>query len=170
MASRIEEVMTLVTPMELLDRAVAYTGKHVRSLISSLAKAEDVRKAKRATLVTGQGMYCKKCGNVGPTKRIMKGSFAIELVLWLFFLLPGLVYSIWRLTTKSRGCSVCGSEDVLPRNSPLAKNNASKPMAETTIAAVLCSYCGKYGQAGVSFCPHCGKRTREQIAVTQGAK
>ena len=119
----------MVTPMELLDRAVAYTDKHARLLRSGLVKAEDVRKVKTATLVAGQGMYCKTCGNVGPTKGIMKGSFAIELVLWLFFLLPGLVYSIWRLTTKGRGCSVCGSEDVIPANAPLAKNNTSQPVA-----------------------------------------
>ena len=119
----------MVTPMELLDRAVAYTGTHVRLLRSSLVSAGDVRKAKRAILVAGQGMYCKKCGNVGPTKRTMKGSFAIELVLWLFFLLPGLIYSIWRLTTKGRGCSVCGSEDVIPANAPLAKNNTSQPVS-----------------------------------------
>ena len=110
-------------------RPVTYTGKRVRLLRSGLMKAEDVRKAKRATLVAGQGMYCKKCGNLGPTKRIMKGSFAIELVLWLFFLLPGLIYSIWRLTTTGRGCSVCGSDDVIPANAPLAKNNTSQPVA-----------------------------------------
>ena len=111
----------MVSPMELLDRAVAYTGKRVHSLRSGFVKAEDVRKAKRVTLVARQGMYCKKCGNVGPTKGIMKGSFAIELVLWLFFLLPGLVYSIWRLTTKGRGCSVCGSDDVIPANATTSK-------------------------------------------------
>ena len=119
----------MVTPMELLDRAVAYTGQHVRSRISSLVKEEGVRKAQRATLVAGQGMYCKKCGNVGPTKRIMKGSFAMELVLWLFFLLPGLIYSIWRLTTSGQGCSVCGSDDVIPANAPLARKNTSQPVA-----------------------------------------
>jgi hypothetical protein len=119
----------MVSPMELLDRAVAYTGMRVRLLRSGLGKAEDARKAKRATLVAGHGMYCKKCGNVGPTKATMKGSFAIELVLWLFFLLPGLVYSIWRLTTKGRGCSVCGSDDVIPANAPLAKNNTRQPIA-----------------------------------------
>jgi len=123
------ETKSMVSPMEFLDRAVAHTGKRVRLLRSGLVKAKDVRKAKRATLVAGQGMYCKKCGNLGPTKRTMKGSFAVELVLWLFFLLPGLVYSIWRLTTKGRGCSVCSSDDVIPANAPLAKNNTGQPVA-----------------------------------------
>lgn len=144
--------------MELLDRGIANTGKQVRLLGSGLMTAEEVRKAKRGTPMAGHGMYCKKCGNVGPTKGIMKGSFAIELVLWLFFLLPGLVYSIWRLTTKGRGCSVCGSDDVIPANSPLAKNNTSQPVAEATIAAVLCSSCGKYSRGGATFCTQCGKR------------
>jgi hypothetical protein len=112
--------------MEMLDRGIAQTGKQARLLGRGLKAAEEGRKDKRAALVAGHLMYCKKCGNVGPTKRIMKGSFVMEVVLWFLLLLPGLIYSVWRLTTKGRGCPVCGSEDVIPADSPLANNNANR--------------------------------------------
>lgn len=64
---------------------------------------------------------CTTCGHVGKTKTVTKGSFAIELLLWLFFLLPGLIYSVWRLTSRHEACSSCGSTTVIPLNSPLAQ-------------------------------------------------
>ncbi len=46
------------------------------------------------------------------------GSIAIEIVLWLAFLIPGLIYSIWRLTTRRDACAACGSAELVPENSP----------------------------------------------------
>jgi hypothetical protein len=63
-------------------------------------------------------MICINCGFVGnPTKRA-KGSFVVELVLWSCFVVPGLIYSLWRLTTKETVCRRCGAENMLPVNSP----------------------------------------------------
>ena len=64
---------------------------------------------------------CTVCGTVGETKRSMKGSILTELVLWLFFLLPGLIYTIWRHTTVAQVCKKCGSPAVIPVNSPVAE-------------------------------------------------
>lgn len=50
---------------------------------------------------------CPNCGYVGKPKKFTKGSILIEVVLWLMFLVPGLIYSIWRLTTKYEGCPRC---------------------------------------------------------------
>ncbi len=52
---------------------------------------------------------------------MISGSFLVELALWLFFLLPGLIYTIWRLTTKREGCSHCGAADVVPVDSPVGR-------------------------------------------------
>src|SRR5580658_4669242 len=65
---------------------------------------------------------CLQCGSVGDTKQFMKGSILTELFLWLFFLLPGLIYSIWRHTTVAQVCSKCGSSNVIPLDSPIAQN------------------------------------------------
>jgi hypothetical protein len=50
-----------------------------------------------------------------------RGSFWIEIALWLLFCAPGLIYSIWRLTTKRKVCPNCGAEDLIPPTSPRAK-------------------------------------------------
>ena len=65
--------------------------------------------------------YCLDCGFAGSSKTITLGSFLVELVLWLFFLLPGLIYSTWRLTSRKQGCCMCGSTRIIPADSPRAR-------------------------------------------------
>jgi hypothetical protein len=65
---------------------------------------------------------CKSCGKSIKPISITPGSFLIELVLWLAMILPGLLYSVWRVSSRYKGCPVCKSRDVIPANSPLAKN------------------------------------------------
>jgi len=50
---------------------------------------------------------CPNCNYTGPGKKIIKGSIAAEILLWVMFLLPGLIYSIWRITSKYYGCPKC---------------------------------------------------------------
>jgi len=71
-------------------------------------------------------LICKTCGSVGNPVRKTKGSFAIEIVLWLFLIIPGLIYSIWRLTTRHDACPVCGSPDVIPVNTPVGQSLKNK--------------------------------------------
>ena len=73
-----------------------------------------------AGTVSGR-MYCTTCGAVADPKRITSGAIWIELVLWLFFFVPGLIYSIWRLTSRYDGCAVCGRNSIIPVESPMAK-------------------------------------------------
>lgn len=47
-----------------------------------------------------KAVHCPRCGFDGYTKTVTPGSFAMELFLWLLFLLPGFIYSIWRLTAR----------------------------------------------------------------------
>ena len=63
-------------------------------------------------------MICPRCGSHGPEKVVTPGSFLIELALWLFFLLPGLIYSIWRLTARKKVCSSCGADGLIPVDTP----------------------------------------------------
>lgn len=64
------------------------------------------------------GYICANCGRSGDPKRVTKGSFLIELVLWCCLLVPGLIYSIWRLTTRSDACAKCGAQNLVPVQSP----------------------------------------------------
>jgi hypothetical protein len=61
---------------------------------------------------------CIQCGAVSKPEETIKGSIWIEVVLWLSFLLPGVIYSIWRMTTKAKVCAVCGSSAIIPLSSP----------------------------------------------------
>lgn len=64
---------------------------------------------------------CSTCGTIGNPKTFTKGSFLIEIILWCAFLVPGIVYSVWRLTTRTGVCPSCGSENMIPLNSPRGK-------------------------------------------------
>lgn len=65
--------------------------------------------------------FCGDCGTEGPPRLDTRGSIFIEILLWLCFLVPGLIYSIWRLTTKRQVCASCGGERLLPPESPMAQ-------------------------------------------------
>ena len=52
------------------------------------------------------------CKYEGNSKHITKGSVAVELALWLLFMFPGFVYSIWRLSTKKWVCPECDFENI----------------------------------------------------------
>jgi hypothetical protein len=56
---------------------------------------------------------------VGSFEKVKPGSFLIEVILWLCFFIPGLIYSIWRINSKKRVCSSCGSASVVANDSPM---------------------------------------------------
>jgi hypothetical protein len=66
---------------------------------------------------------CSQCGQVGKEKLHIKGSFALEILLWLFFIVPGLIYSLWRMSTKRKACPSC-SGNMIPLNSPVGQRLA----------------------------------------------
>lgn len=69
----------------------------------------------------GASLVCITCGHHGPTKPQTRGSFAIELVLWLLFIVPGLLYSLWRLSTRRHVCSACGGATLVPPDTPAGR-------------------------------------------------
>lgn len=65
-------------------------------------------------------MYCKSCGHSRPTATKTPGSLAIEIVLWLMLIVPGIIYSLWRISARKAACTACGSTDLVPPDSPVA--------------------------------------------------
>ena len=63
---------------------------------------------------------CTECGTVGYPVNKTPGSFFIELILWLCFLVPGLIYSVWRLASRKKACSICSGK-MVPLNTPMGK-------------------------------------------------
>lgn len=69
---------------------------------------------------------CTVCGTIGRPKSVTKGGCLIEGFLWLLLLVPGLIYSIWRLTSKHKACGQCGSTVLVPLESPVGREIAAK--------------------------------------------
>lgn len=76
---------------------------------------------KGSTGVSGPAMYCTTCGAEGPGKTKARGSMLVEIVLWCFFLVPGLIYSVWRIGSKHKVCLTCGASSLVPLKSPVAQ-------------------------------------------------
>ncbi len=62
---------------------------------------------------------CTECYHVGKGKT--PGSFLIELVLWCFMIVPGLIYTIWRNGKKGKMCPECRSISMISASTPRGK-------------------------------------------------
>ena len=66
-------------------------------------------------------MICPSCGTRGTPGTATRGSTGIELLLWLCFIVPGLIYSLWRLSSRYTVCPGCQQPGMIPVNTPLGK-------------------------------------------------
>lgn len=71
-------------------------------------------------------VVCLDCGTHAKPKEAYKGNVALELILWCFFLLPGLIYTIYRSTSGYPVCKHCKSSRVVPEDSIMAKQLMQK--------------------------------------------
>jgi hypothetical protein len=83
---------------------------------------------------------CTVCGFTGAPTKTISGSFGVELLLWCFFLLPGMIYSIWRLSSKHPMCPSCGKDAMIPASTPagaelVAARGGWSPAAEANYLA-----------------------------------
>lgn len=92
-------------------------------------------------------MICRDCGTIDRPKRVTKGSTMIELILWLCFIVPGLIYSFWRLSTRYDACSACGSTALVPVSSPVGRKIASEYTQDVPVEPVRNSNAGAAGRA-----------------------
>lgn len=77
--------------------------------------------------ITATGpLICATCGSRGTPRTRTRGSTWLELALWLCFIVPGLIYSIWRLTTRQPVCPECGSAGMISVNTPRGKQLAAQ--------------------------------------------
>jgi hypothetical protein len=67
---------------------------------------------------------CTSCGKIASPALHTRGSFGIEIILWLCLILPGILYSLWRLSSRIEVCAACGSANIIPVNSPAAEKIA----------------------------------------------
>ena len=55
---------------------------------------------------------CSNCEYTGGGK--VPGSSFITLILLLFWIFPGLIYWLWRVSKKERICPKCGAKPMVP--------------------------------------------------------
>lgn len=66
--------------------------------------------------------HCMTCGIEAVPTTHTKGSFGLEVVLWLLFIVPGLIYSVWRVSSRQQVCASCGGSALVRIDSPAAIN------------------------------------------------
>lgn len=118
---------------------------------------------------------CTSCGFVGRPEKVWKGSFWVELFLWLLFIVPGLIYSIWRLTSKYDACPACKQPTMIPTDTPTGQKLTSRSEPKPTTVeeqagrAVYCTACGKPNHAGAAYCFACGHKLQAVMNASSGA-
>lgn len=76
---------------------------------------------------SGTRVICTQCGAMASTgRKVTKGSFFVEIVLWLMMILPGVLYTVWRLTSRATVCRTCGQPTLIPIDSPMAKRQIAQ--------------------------------------------
>lgn len=79
---------------------------------------------------------CTSCGFYGAGKTAIKGNGAIEIILWLCFLIPGLIYSIWRSTSRHKVCPMCKNATLVPDHTPIGRKMIREYNIDTSIVPV----------------------------------
>jgi rubredoxin len=64
--------------------------------------------------------YCTHCGYTNEPVHVTKGHLLIEIILWCMYLLPGMIYTVWRKATMYWACPVCAGNELIPPDSPRA--------------------------------------------------
>lgn len=67
------------------------------------------------------GYVCTQCGKRSRPISITKGSFLLEVLLWLLFIVPGIIYSVIRLSSRFKGCPHCRTQTMIAVDSPMGK-------------------------------------------------
>lgn len=78
-------------------------------------------------------LVCTQCNYVGEPKGAIGGNGCIEVILWLCFIIPGLIYSIWRSSSRHKICPKCKSPSLIPMDSPRAQKIISEVMSKEEI-------------------------------------
>lgn len=66
-------------------------------------------------------VVCQNCGHVDLPSRKQRGHTLITIILLFFWIIPGIIYYIWRSTDRSLRCDRCHSINVIPMDTEAAR-------------------------------------------------
>ena len=99
--------------------------------------------------------YCLDCGFVGEPERNTPGTLAMEVGLWIMFLVPGIIYSIWRRVTQCERCALCGRDHIVSADSPAARAALLRLSPAHIKGSWFCVGCGQPIFNGGFLCETC---------------
>jgi hypothetical protein len=67
---------------------------------------------------------CRNCESVAKSRIVSPRNFFIEILLWFCGLVPGVIYTLWCNHQTHNTCRKCGSEDIIPVDSPAGQKLA----------------------------------------------
>jgi len=122
----------------------------------------------------GTKKICANCGVTAIPKRFTKGSILIEIILWIIFLIPGLIYSFWRISTREDVCPSCKSSNIVGLRSPRGVKLVQEysgvrgtgiGLNVKTAKMERCPFClGKIPKEAAK-CQHCGEWLKDPNEV-----
>ncbi|MFA7174107.1 MAG: hypothetical protein WC340_12000 [Kiritimatiellia bacterium] len=122
-------VIHLVCPsckktIEFSKEMAGQTGKCPycdQSIIIPDTPIEQPAPATKQIKPTTSRYICSNCGSYTNGTSHTKGYFVLEIILWLCWVIPGLLYTMWRLTTRGKVCHLCKCDTLTPVNSPMGR-------------------------------------------------
>jgi len=96
---------------------------------------------------------CRNCGSVDKPEQKLKGHFLITLILLLCWIIPGIIYMIWRRSGLKNTCSHCGSDQIVSTES--AAGQAALYDAPSPLTHVKCPDCRELVRKDATKCKHC---------------
>ena len=99
-------------------------------------------------------IFCRNCGHFGEPERSNRGHVLISLLLLCTFIIPGIIYIVWRRSDPHLRCERCGSIDTVAHNSPYAAQLLNDRITPET--HVRCPDCKELVRHDAIRCKHCG--------------
>jgi hypothetical protein len=68
-----------------------------------------------------EAYLCTHCGKRGYPVLAPRGHVFFEVILWVCYVVPGIIYSIWRRVRTKEVCPFCNHSSMVSSYSPKAK-------------------------------------------------
>lgn len=108
--------------------------------------------------MSGVQVYCRNCQKCTISKP--HGSGWITLILLLFYIVPGIIYEIWR-NAGMGVCGSCGNSDILlERDKPIQQQHVQKLLADPFSSNSVSNYQQPFESVRQVNCPDCRELIR----------